>query len=361
MRSEFPNLPGDVRGDKGDGGQQHIAGLDGLRGFAALAVTLYHFGVFGFRSGYLGVDIFFILSGYVVTRSMLRRPRDPGWVADFYARRVRRLMPAIAAVAVFVAVVSLFDSPLVDDQGGPIIGALAQVYNVGVAVNDLSGYYLAHFWSLSVEFQFYLVMPLLVVALTRFPHRARARMLLMAAAAVMGLRLLALLAGLSTVSVYVLTIFRADGLLIGMALAYLGTSWIRALPKAIPAVAALLLVALVVLTPNFFAHPTLVLGFVVPATYLLSAVLLAGVAEGVALQGLLANRYVVALGHRSYSLYLWHYVIGVSLLAGGVDKFVSVPVLLAQIALSFAAAEISYRFIEFAATKRPTAAPLPVG
>ncbi len=162
--------------------------IEGLRGIAVLLVVLYHAGVPGFSGGYIGVDVFFVLSGYLITSILVKEVEETGTVdlLRFYVRRARRLLPAAALLLVFVVGFTfVFYAPLAQvDMAKTAVATAAYVSNIffGLRATD----YLAadadtnpllHTWSLSVEEQFYLVWPMLVSVLlvgsSAFLKRAR--------------------------------------------------------------------------------------------------------------------------------------------------------------------------------------------
>jgi len=163
----------------------HRASLDGLRGVAVAAVVGYHLGLSWLKGGFLGVSLFFTLSGFLITNLLLAEGDASGSVGlgTFWGRRARRLLPAACAgVALSVAVATAVGSA---DQlarlPGDVLGAFAYVANWRLVL-DHSTYQagfqapspLLHYWSLAIEEQFYLVLPLVVVALTRTrPYRRR--------------------------------------------------------------------------------------------------------------------------------------------------------------------------------------------
>ncbi|HEV2890753.1 MAG TPA: acyltransferase family protein [Frankiaceae bacterium] len=162
---------------RGHGGRGFRADIEGLRAVAVVAVVLFHAGVPGTSGGYVGVDVFFVLSGFLITGLLWREVGERGRVdlARFYARRVRRLLPAAAlVVAGTVGLSALFLSPLraADVARDGLASALyAANYRFASAATD---YFAAtepspllHFWSLAVEEQFYVVWPLLLVAARR--------------------------------------------------------------------------------------------------------------------------------------------------------------------------------------------------
>ncbi|MBK6736527.1 MAG: acyltransferase [Haliea sp.] len=143
--------------------------IDLLRAFAVLAVILFHFEVPGFDGGFLGVDIFFVISGYLITAHIREQLSDGTFTfSQFYARRIRRLMPALVAIFVITSITSLLVFPrdlLLDFAHSQLASALyvSNIYFWSVAdYFDTSSYLkpLLHTWSLSVEEQFYLFWPL---------------------------------------------------------------------------------------------------------------------------------------------------------------------------------------------------------
>ena len=163
--------------------------IEGLRAIAIILVLLYHAGVGKVSGGFIGVDVFFVVSGFLITGLLLRELEQTGRVSlrRFYARRVRRLLPAATLVLVVTAVLAWRLGPVVDREvfGGDISAAALYVLNWRLA--DRSVDYLAegsgispvmHYWSLSVEEQFYLIWPLLLIAVgllaRRYPGHLRA-------------------------------------------------------------------------------------------------------------------------------------------------------------------------------------------
>ena len=161
--------------------------IEGLRAVAILLVVLYHVGIPFVPGGFVGVDVFFVISGYLITGLVLREMQTTGTVSvvSFYARRAKRLLPASAVVLVFVVVASFFVVSKVDqpDVGMDVVAASLFVANWHFGLSAVD-YFAAgipspvlHFWSLSVEEQFYLVWPWLLLLLT-IPARRLGRSLL---------------------------------------------------------------------------------------------------------------------------------------------------------------------------------------
>ena len=162
---------------------QYIPHIDGLRAFAVMAVLLFHFKLVGFEAGYLGVDIFFTISGFLVSRLIIKDIETQGHFRfrRFFARRVRRLFPALAIVCFLTTVFAYInlDAERLSAFGLSLSAAIISLSNILFWTQ--SGYFdveaatkpLLHTWSLSVEEQFYLMWPLtLAIGYKIFKHRA---------------------------------------------------------------------------------------------------------------------------------------------------------------------------------------------
>jgi peptidoglycan/LPS O-acetylase OafA/YrhL len=152
--------------------------IDGLRAIAVLAVVFYHVGL-GFPGGYVGVDVFFVISGYLITSLILRDLREGKFsMGDFWERRIRRILPALAACVLSVLIAGYFLLLPADLEalGASAVAQgllIANIYfwrNTNYFGGDNEEKPLLHTWSLAVEEQFYLVFPILLVLLFRFPR-----------------------------------------------------------------------------------------------------------------------------------------------------------------------------------------------
>lgn len=354
---------------KGTRGFGYIPGLDGIRAIAVVAVLLYHADVSWMPGGFLGVDMFFVLSGFLITSIVLTEIERTGGLnfKRFYLHRARRLLPALFAVLAFSAVLAAIFAP--DAMGAlrrDIPAAFFYATNWVYVIADQSYFELTgrppmlqHLWSLAVEEQFYLIWP--AVAYFAFRRGGRGRVREWAIIAALGSTLimivLSLLGGYPEPNdgsrVYFGTDAHAMGLLIGAALA---TVWIPAkLSTRLTAGARLLIdgagiaalgaTVAIMMTSHSNASWLYWGGFLVFAV--LVATVIAATSHPASLLGrALATQPLKYIGQRSYGLYLWHWPIFVVL-----RPELDVPVeglanTILRLSLTFALAELSYRYIE---------------
>lgn len=297
--------------------------LDGLRAIAVTLVLLQHTGDLLIAEhpsftggpllpgGFLGVDLFFVLSGFLITGLLLEERARHGRIRfrTFYLRRVLRLVPALLVVlAGTVAYVASTGRPLRPQLAG-VAGAVAYVWNWLTAWGaDVGDFGLGHLWSLSIEEQFYLAWPLaLALAVALVPRWRHAPVALCAAvlAATIASRLVLLDRG-ALADAYVRTDTRLDGLMVGAA----ASIWLHRggrLPAWLGQLVAPALVALVVLSATTSLADRWLYAWGFTAVALVSAVIVTGTVAGTPLARLLASGPVVWLGGVSYVLYLVHY------------------------------------------------------
>jgi peptidoglycan/LPS O-acetylase OafA/YrhL len=335
-------------------------GLDGLRAIAVAAVFLYHSRIDWLPGGFLGVDLFFVLSGFLITSLLLVE-----WEASnridlirFWLRRARRLLPALVVVVLASLVLaSIFARQDLAHTRSDVISSLFYYANWHEIIANHSYFnvmgnpsLLQHTWSLGVEEQFYIVWPLILVPCLVLVGRKRLPMLVIAGIAASAALMWILYNPNSDPSrVYYGTDTRAFLLLMGILLA-LVWPWIERMRRAVPliellGVAALIGTVLLFLKMQDF-NPTLYRGGDLAAAFCF-VVLIGAVAHprtglGPAL-GIAPLRWV---GERSYGIYLWHLPI-ILLLRPGVDVPWTGPgVVVLQAVIVLAAATLSFRFIE---------------
>jgi peptidoglycan/LPS O-acetylase OafA/YrhL len=334
--------------------------LDGLRAVAVYLVVLFHAGSARFRGGYVGVDVFFVLSGYLVTRLLIRDLEQRGSVefGRFYSRRFRRLLPAAFATLVITALVfAAIASPVeVIDAAGGFKAAFLYVTN-WYFIAQASAYFGAnvssnpvlHFWSLAVEEQFYLLWPLLIgglfVACRRFGTRQwRALRVAVACGAVASLAWAWMLRGTDPNRAYYGTDARAYQLLAGalLALTPAAISWLQRRPRSARWAAVCGLAGLVVVATTWPSLDAIQRGTIVT---ILTVTLIASLeaAGGVSAQ-LLSIEPVVYLGKISYGTYLWHWP--VILVITRVFDPSTLSTIALTVLIATALASLSYQILE---------------
>ena len=330
----------------------YVPALDGVRAVAALLVVFFHLRL-GFSNGDIGVDVFFVLSGFLIT-GILLRAADRGRVSfkTFYWRRALRLLPVyfvVVAVSVTVAFIG-------DLGGGTLRGAVSSLFYVSnwVAGGGYGLGLLAHTWSLSIEEQFYLIWPLTLVLLLLWVRGDRSKSVL-AVAGLIALCYASIVvcwaAGAAEGFAWNLTPARGMQLLFGCLLALLLSrpGEIRLPPRArrLPDAVGLASIAGLLVIANFWnSGGWLEMLVQWPLVAVLTVlVLFACVAPGPSLvQGLLSLPAIVAIGKVSYGLYLWHFPVMYALDDTlGMDNW-GAKVL--AVVLTAAIVPLSYRYLE---------------
>jgi len=365
--------------------------LDGIRGVAVLLVLLHHARVPGFDGGFLGVDVFFVLSGFLITTLLLVEGSDEGAgridLAAFWGRRVRRLLPALLLVVLAVAAYAAWLAPettraRLGADGAATLGYVANWWYLSSGTDYFAGYAdpspLLHTWSLAVEEQYYLLWPLMVAAALAVGRRWRRRLGpgssapslagggLLAAGIVVSAALTwwttggpAGSEGVDPSRAYYGTDTRAQELLAGALLAWaaLRAGWWRERTATGPASAssglrrtAAAAVGAAVLAGAVVAvrDPA---GWLHAGGYLLvsaASVALIGAAahpDGGAVARLLSRSVLVRLGVISYGVYLWHWPVYV-VLTPDRTGLQGVALAVTRISVSVAVAAASYRWVE---------------
>ena len=309
-----PRMPHNI-----DPRSSRLSGLDGLRAIAVLAVILYHLGSGVLPGGYIGVDVFFVISGFLITGLLVREKDSSGRIriGDFWMRRARRLLPALGLVVVVSATAALVlgGNPLVH-LGRQVIGAATFSSNwLSIAASqsyfdETSPGLLRNLWSLAVEEQFYLVWPLVILLVLAVRSR-RARVLIVLSIAIGSAMAMAVLVPSGDPTrVYYGSDTHSFGLAVGAALALLHRDWPASsgplARRVLPTLSAVSVAAIIALAAVLPADA--------PFTYRGGLVLVA-LLSALAIAGAVISRVGTVLdcrplrwiGARSYGLYLWHW------------------------------------------------------
>ncbi len=320
--------PGARTGGAGEGYRPH---LDGLRAVAVYLVVLFHAGAARFSGGFIGVDVFFVLSGYLVTQLLMRDLASRGAIrfGRFYARRMRRLLPAAFATLVITAIVySAVASPTETSSAvNAFKASFLYVANwffirrsTGYFSTDVNALPVVHFWSLAVEEQFYLLWPILLgslFALTRrFGRRAHRAMQVAVGGGALASMVWALsLAGSHLDRAYYGTDTRAYELLAGAFVALTPGLVRRATRYQGLALAAVGATAVLLLLSTSFIHINAVQRGVVTTITTVALIIAIEAARGGPVNRVLSSPTAVYLGQISYGTYLWHWPVIVVALA----------------------------------------------
>jgi peptidoglycan/LPS O-acetylase OafA/YrhL len=337
---------------------QHRKDIDGLRAVAVLSVVLFHLGVSTHLSGgFVGVDVFFVISGYLIT-GVLQAEVDSGRlsIAEFYNRRVRRIFPALFVVHLFCLIASAI--VLFPDEargvGRDVLWSLAFVSNVVFA--RAGGYFnqssqvapLLHTWSLSVEEQFYIVLPLLLLVMSRLPRWLR--LAILAALTVLSFAAAEWALGVDARRAFYLMQYRAWELLLGSLLALGAVPRVRA--KWFCEVLGVLGLGLILWAVFKIDDNTPFPGYwALPPCLGTLAILYSGANGETLTARLLSLPPLRWVGLVSYSLYLWHWPLIALYNARyvGLNNRARAVILL----LALLASVVSYRYVERPFRQKP--------
>jgi len=353
---------------------RRLPGLDGLRGIAVLAVIIYHADVSLLVGGFLGVDVFFVLSGFLITSLLIEELTQTNTVdrARFYMRRIRRLMPALFLVLFFSVLVSglfVFDAAYHVRRDLPwaitfVLNWSYLFFEQSYFVNISRPPLLQHLWSLSVEEQFYVIWPILLVALYKVKiGNLSPRVKIFIVSATLAIASTAWMIYLSVTNgypipndpsrVYFGTDTHAMGLLVGCAAAAMWRNEklnSRLTPDRTTALNALGVFSLAGLA-YFFVFVSELNQFLYRGGFLVLSLLTASLVLVAAHPGLkfgafLGNPVLKWFGDRSYGIYLWHWPIFV-LMRSGIDIQWAEPIAFAvKVTIVLVVADLSYRFVE---------------
>lgn len=351
---------------------KRLTGLDGLRGIAVIAVVLYHADLGIVSGGFLGVDIFFVLSGFLITTILLDEVLVSGTIdrANFYIRRIRRLFPALIVVLIAAIISAGFwahDAAYGVRRDLPwaltfVLNWSYLFFNQSYFVNLSRPPLLQHLWSLSIEEQFYVIWPLVLIALCRV-RRVNVRALVFtvaslgAVASTLWMRHLAIVDGFPIPNdpsrLYFGTDTHAMGLLVGCALAavwdrkklntYLNPDR-RTFLNGLGIIATVGLGYYLLRIAQF--DEALYRGGFLIVSLIVAALIIVTTHPALQFARIYGNPVLRWCGNRSYGIYLWHWLVFM-LLRPSIDvQWPDAVTHVVRIVLVFGIAELSYRYLE---------------
>ncbi len=339
--------------------RKYIKEIDGLRALAVIMVLAYHLKMPFAKSGLLGVTVFFVISGYLITGILINEVEESGGVdlKNFWLRRIRRLLPAVLSMAVVMIFVSAVVNRVVFTKGCNDLLSAVFGYNNWWQIFRKVSYFenagapspFTHCWSLAIETQFYLIYPILLILLSKARNRGKVFAAVTAVLAMISVVLMGVLYSPDgdPSRVYYGTDTRAFSLLIG-ALAAIqkeyhiikvklrGKLW-----AVIGSISVLILIGMMMLISSYSSF--LYYGGQAIVSVLAAFVVYAVTVSRSLLNIILGSSILKWIGDRSYSIYLWHYPI-IVLMSGG--KRAAWWIVILEVVLSVGFAELSYRFIE---------------
>lgn len=339
--------------------RKYIKEIDGLRALAVIMVLAYHLKMPFAKRGLLGVTVFFVISGYLITGILINEIEESGGVdlKNFWLRRIRRLLPAVLSMAVVMIFVSAVVNRVVFTKGCNDLLSAVFGYNNWWQIFRKVSYFenagapspFTHCWSLAIETQFYLIYPILLILLSKARNRGKIFAAVTAVLAMISVVLMGVLYSPDgdPSRVYYGTDTRAFSLLIG-ALAAIqkeyhiikvklrGKLW-----AVIGSISVLILIGMMMLISSYSSF--LYYGGQAIVSVLAAFVVYAVTVSRSLLNIILGSSILKWIGDRSYSIYLWHYPI-IVLMSGG--KRAEWWIVILEVVLSVGFAELSYRFIE---------------
>ncbi|EGQ3204835.1 acetyltransferase [Staphylococcus pseudintermedius] len=343
---------------------RYMPGLDGVRAVAVIAIIIYHLNPQWLSGGFLGVDTFFVISGYLITSLLLTEYHNTGKIKlmSFWLRRVKRLIPAVLFLVMGVILLSLIFMPTeIQKVRADSIAAIFYVSNWWYIMQNVDYFEqfavqpLKHLWSLAIEEQFYLVFPIVLLSLLSFIRRLKSiRIIFLILLVISMIAMMVLYVPNENVArVYFGTDTRIQTLLMGVLLALVWPPFqlkakVNRQMRTMIDTAGVVGLAILFICFKFVSETNSILYY--GGFFLISTVTLLVIASSVHPSGyfakFLGNKVFTFIGSRSYSLYLWHYPIIVLIHHQFVQGQIPPLVYVVEILLMVLMAEFSYKFIE---------------
>lgn len=344
--------------------KRYILGLDSLRAMSVLAVIGYHLDLKWAQGGLLGVGIFFVLSGYLITdQIILEYKTKKKLIWNFWIRRIRRLLPAMVCMLLLVALwLIMTDFSRLQALEGDFLSSLFYMNNWYLIFHEVSYFEsfgpaspIGHLWSLSIEEQFYLVWPVvLLIGIKLVPRRGKLMLFILLLASISAIAMAVMYEpGMDPSRVYYGTDTQAFAILIGAALAVVWPSWklsdrISSSARAlldINGVLGILILLILIGRSNEYDDWLYQFGFLY-VSFVTAAVIAVLAHPASRLGKIMACQPLTWIGKRSYSLYIWHYpVIVLSSPTVNTGELDFTQILL-QLTMSVILSALSYKYVE---------------
>ncbi|MEN8173586.1 MAG: acyltransferase family protein, partial [Chloroflexota bacterium] len=323
--------------------------IDGLRAVAVLAVLFYHAGLGVFSGGYVGVDVFFVISGYLITKKIANEIQANSFsLARFYERRIRRIFPALFTVIIFTLLIGawLFDAGSFLELGKSAVATT--LFRSNIHFWNQAGYFerpstlkpLLHMWSLSVEEQFYFFLPLLMILLFRFFSKRLVTVLAVLCGVIFSFNILVLNQDPS--AAFFFAQLRAWELLIGSIIALKSVKLKPHYYNILAWLGMIMILLSVVLYSDATAFPGIAAGVPVIGA---SLIIYSGIFGKSFIGKILSTRPFVFIGKISYSLYLWHWPFLVFTKYYLIRELTALEILV-WVAVTFGTSVLSWKWIE---------------
>lgn len=344
--------------------KRYLTGLDGLRAVAVIAIIIYHLNPLWLPGGFLGVDTFFVISGYLITSLLIHEYQSKGTIdlGAFWIRRIKRLIPAVFFLICVVILYTLFFEPqIIKTIKHDSIAAIFYVSNWWYIFEETSYFEagepkpLMHLWSLAIEEQFYIIWPVIFLFLLKVKKLQKyiPYIILGVTMVSLGLMIYFMVPNMDNSRVYFGTDTRAHTILLGVLLAFIWPPFNlkSETPKRyqqiidITGVTSLIVLILFMIFTKDYSN-WLYAGGLFLVTLLTLPAIAASVHPTSKLAHALSNPIMLWIGTRSYSLYLWHYPIIVFMNMHYVAGQIPPHIIILQVIFTCIAAELSFRFVE---------------